>query len=133
MGKTAANGVNGLLRNTTIDVPLKYLRNFGRLLEMTLINCKVELKLKSTNYCILFTAGADYANGNSNNIIFTIKDTKLYVPLVTLPAKGNQKLSKPLSKGYERSVYWNEFKTKTGNKNTKDEYKIFSWVKFRDI
>ena len=31
---------------------------------------------------------------NVNNIIFTIKDTQSYVPVVFLPAKGNRKLSK---------------------------------------
>ena len=47
------------------------------------------------------------AKGNTNNIIniFTIKETKLYVPAVTLSAKDNQKLQKLLSKGFERSVY----------------------------
>ena len=46
---------------------------------MPLINCKVELKLKWTKYCVLSAAGAD-VNGNDNdNIIFTIKDTKLYL------------------------------------------------------
>ena len=39
---------------------------------------------------------------NSNNIIFPIKDTKLYVPVVTLSAKDNQKLSKLLGKRFER-------------------------------
>ena len=47
----------------------------------------------------------DNANANSN-IIFTIKDTQLYVPVVTLSAKDNQKLSKLLSEEFERSVYW---------------------------
>ena len=49
----------------------------------------------------------DNANGNNddNNIIFTIKETKLYVPIVTLSARGNQKLSKLLSKEFERSVH----------------------------
>ena len=44
------------------------------------------------------------------NNIFTIKDTKLYVPVETLSARDNQKLAKILSKGFERSVYWNECK-----------------------
>ena len=55
------------------------------------------------------------ADANSDNIIFIIKDTKLYVPAVTLLAKYNQKLWKRLSKGFERSVYWNEYKTKSEN------------------
>ena len=63
---------------------------------MSLINYKVELKLKRTKYCVLSAAGAD--NDNSNNIIFTIKDTKLYAPVVTLSATDNQKLSNFLAK-----------------------------------
>ena len=43
---------------------------------------------------------------DSNNTIFTIKYTKLYVPVVTLSAKDNKKLSKLFSKGLERLVYW---------------------------
>ena len=64
------------------------------------------------------------ANDNDNKIIFTIKDTKLYVPVITLPARNNQKLSRLLSKGFERSVYWNEYK-KSENKNTMNEYRYF--------
>ena len=44
---------------------------------------------------------------------------------MTLSAKNNQKLTKLLSKGFERSVYWNEYKTKRENKNTKNEFKYF--------
>ena len=51
---------------------------------MRLINWKVEFKLKWTKYCVLSIGGTDNVNGNNdeNNIIFTIKDTKLYVPVV---------------------------------------------------
>ena len=111
---TEADGANGILKN---HVPLKYLSDFWRSLEMLLINCKVELKLKWTSYCVLCALGADNADdNNSNNIIFTFKDTKLYVPIVTLFVKNNQTLSKRLSKGFERSVYWNEYETKSDNK-----------------
>ena len=72
-------------------------------------------------------AGTDNVNGNNddNNIIFTIKDTELYVPVVTLSARENQKSSKLLSKGSERSVYWNGYKTKSDNKNTTNEFRFF--------
>ena len=125
---TAANGVNGILRNAIIAVPLKYLSNFCRSLEMPLIKCKVELKLIWRKYCVLSVAGNENnlnKNANANNIIFIIKDTKLYVPVVTLSAKDNQKLSKLLSKRFERSVYWNEYKTKNDNKNTTNEFRYF--------
>ena len=45
------------------------------------------------------------ADNNANNFIFTIKDTKLYVTVVTLSARDNQKLTKLLSKGFKKSVY----------------------------
>ena len=79
-----------------------------------MINCKVELKLKWTKYCVL-SAGINDSiinNNNDNNIIFTIKDKKLYVPVVTLSARDNQKLSKLLSKGFERSVIGMNIKQK---------------------
>ena len=98
---TEADGVNGNLKNATIAVPSKYLSNFWRLLEMPLINCKVEVKLNWTNYCVLSAAGVNNVNGNYDySIIFTIKDTQFYIPVATLSTTDNQKLSKLLSKGF---------------------------------
>ena len=77
-------------------------------------------------YCVLPAAGNENANDNDNaNIIFTIKGTKLYVPVVTLSARDNQKLSEILTKWFERSIYWNEYKTKRENKNTTNEFRYF--------
>ena len=98
-----------------------------------MIKCKVELKLTWTKYCALYAAGADNDNANPNNIIFTIKDTKLYVRVVTLSAKDNQKLSKLLSKECDRSVYWNEYKTKSEIKNTTNEYRYFLVFNFVEV
>ena len=92
---------------------------------MLLINFKNKLKLNWTNHCLLSVAGADNDDNNLNNAIFTIKDTKLYVPLVSLSAKDNQKLSKLLSNGFERSVYWNKYKTKVRIKIRKASINIF--------
>ena len=75
------NQTNGILKNATITVPLKYLSNFWRLLKMPLINCEVELKLKWTKHCVLAVAGNDNTNGILSNIIFAIKDLKIYVPV----------------------------------------------------
>ena len=77
---------------------------------MLFSNWKVELKLKWIKYCVLSVAGNENDisnNDNANNIIFIFKDIKLYVPVVTLSAKDNQKLSQRLSKEFERSVCWN--------------------------
>ena len=73
---------------------------------MPLFNYKAEPKLKWTKYCVLSASGADNDNNrDSSNIIFTIKNKKLRVPVITLSARDNQKWSKLLSKGYERSIY----------------------------
>ena len=51
---------------------------------------------------------------------FTITDAKLYVRIVTLSTEDNAKLSKLLSEGFKRSVYWNKYKiipSKTCNEN----------------
>ena len=88
-------------KNPVFTVPLKYLSNFRRSLEMPLINCKVELKLKWTKYCLLSAAGNNNninENANVNNIIFNIKGTKLYVPVVTLSARDNQNYQNFLAK-----------------------------------
>ena len=46
LGNKEDDGANGILKNATTTMSLKYLSNFWRSLEMSLINCKVELKLK---------------------------------------------------------------------------------------
>ena len=66
-----------------IAVPLKYLRNFSRSLEMPLINCKVELSLRWYENCTLSSAGTAAT--------FERTDTKLYVQVVTLKTEDNVK------------------------------------------
>ena len=51
----------------------------------------------------------------ANTAIFEITDAKLYIPIVTLSAEDNAKLTKLLSKGFKRTVYWNEYQV-IGNK-----------------
>ena len=78
---------------------------------MPLINCKVELSLKWYERCLLTAA---------TTATFKITDAKLYVPIVTLSAEDNAKLSKLLSEGFKRPVYWNKYKiipNKTYNEN----------------
>ena len=78
IGNTETNGTK---KGIKIAIPLKYLSNFWRSLEIPLINCKVELSLRWNV---------------ANTAIFEITDAKLYVPVVTLSAEDNAKLSKLL-------------------------------------
>ena len=52
-----AAGGNSFVKNTKLVVPLKYLSNFWRSLEMSLINCKVHLQLNWIENCILSSDG----------------------------------------------------------------------------
>ena len=58
LGNTVAqpnpNKTTGILKNSIIAVPLKYLSNFWRSLEMPLSNCKVELKLDKVDKVLCF-------------------------------------------------------------------------------
>ena len=91
---------DGTKNGVKIAVPLKYLSNFWRSLEMPLINCKVELSSKYEK-CLL--TAVDTAT-------FEINDAKIYVPIVTLKVEDNSKLSKLLNEGFKKSIYWNEYK-----------------------
>ena len=69
--------------NVKIVVPLKYLSNFFRSLEMPLINCKIKLNLTWKKDCVLSTDDDADADNAANNPLFIINDTKLSVPVVT--------------------------------------------------
>ena len=124
LGKaTDADNNDRSLKNAKIVVPLKYLSNFFRSLEILLINCKIHLELSWNNNCVMY--GADtYAGGdNANNreTKFKITSTKLYVPIATLSTKDNVNLTKQLNEGFKRSVYWNEYKSKIETKTAKND------------
>ena len=104
---TAVDGIR-VFKNVKIAVPLKYLSNFWRSLEMPLINCKIDLELDWTNDCVM-SAIADTK--------FKITNTKLYFPIVTLSSKDIVKLVKLLEEGFKRRVYWNEYQTKIKSRN----------------
>ena len=103
--------------NVKIVVPLKYLSNFFRSLEMPLINCKIKLYLTWKKECVLSTDAGD--------AVFII-DTKMYVPVVTLPKEDNKDFIEQQIKGFQRSIYWNEYKTKEINENA--DANVFKYI-----
>ena len=104
--------------NVKIVVPLKYLSNFFRSLEMALINCKIKLNLTWKKECVLSTAADD--------AVFIISDTKLCIPVVTLSKEDNKDFIEQQSKGFQISVYWNEYKTKEINENA--DANVFKYI-----
>ena len=109
IGNTENNGTKMGVKKA---VRLKYLSNFWRSLKMPLIKCKVKPSLKwIENYVLTSAAIGEDANATgADSATFKITDAKLYVPIVTLSAEDNAKLSKLLSKGFQRSVYCKKYK-----------------------
>ena len=96
-------------RSVKVVVPLQYLSSFFRSLEMPLINCKIKLNLTWKKEYVLSTDAGD--------AVFIINDTKIYVPVVTLSKEDNKDFIEQQSKGFQRSIYWNEYKTKEETKD----------------
>ena len=104
--------------NAKVVVPLKYLSNFFRSLEMPLINCRIKLDLTWKKECVLST--------DDGNSVFIINDTKMYVPVVTLSKEDNKDFIEQQNKGFQRSIYWNEYKTKEINENA--DANVFKYI-----
>ena len=112
------DGNNAAKRSVKNVVPLKYLSNFFRSLEMPLINCKIKLNLTWKKECVLSTGVGE--------AVFIINDTKLYAPVVTLSKEDNKDFIEQQNKGFQRSIYWNEYKTKEINENA--EANVFKYI-----
>ena len=71
-------------KDVEIEVPLEYLSNFWRTLEMPLIDCEVNLILTWYKDCGISSATDKIQNR------YKTTDTKLYVPVVTLSTQDNE-------------------------------------------
>ena len=111
--------VNNIERiNVKVVVPLKYLSNFFRSLEMPLINWKIKLNSTWKKEFVLST--------DAGNAVFIINDTKMCVSVVTLSKEDNKDFIEQQNKGFQRSIYWNEYKTKEINENAADN--VFKYI-----
>ena len=79
-------------KNVEIMAPLKNLSNFWRTLEMLLINCKVNLILTWSSFCVI--------TNSAGKGKFKINKTKLYVPVVTLSTQDNAKRLQQLKSSF---------------------------------
>ena len=102
-GQTGDDGT----KDVEIMVPLKYLSNFWRTLEMPLINCEVNLILTWSSTCVLIATSIP-----NQNATFAITDTKFYVRVVTLSTQENTKFFQQLKSGFKRVINWNKYLSK---------------------
>ena len=87
-----------------IMVPLKYLSNFWRALEIPLINFEVSLTLTWSPNCVI--------TNSTGQGKFKITGTNLYIPVVALSTKDNEKLLEQLKSGFKRVINWNKYLSK---------------------
>ena len=100
---TGSTPAGGNTKDVKIIVPLKYLSNFWRTLEMPLINCEVNLILTWSKDCVITNS-----NGGGK---FVITATELYVIVVTLSTQDNAKLFQQLKSGFKRTINWNKYQS----------------------
>ena len=114
-------GDNKKTKDAEIAAPPKYLSNFWRTLDMPLINCEVSLTLTwSENSALTSKATRNAAPGvnavnNPTDATLKIKDTKLYVPVVTLSAENDNNLLVQLKTGFKRTIKWNKHRSEMSN------------------
>ena len=99
-----------------LAIPLKYLGNFWRALNIPLISCEVSLELKWDKNCIITSLEQrDIGRGNRDNAptgaTLAINDCKLYVPAVTLSKDDEIKLLTNLKSGFKREIIWNKYRS----------------------
>ena len=119
--KVKVTGITPACGNTKdikIIVSLKYLSIFWRNLEMSLINCEVILFLTWSSTCVI-TNSKDEGR-------FTITDTKLYIPVVTLLTQDNARLIQQLKSGFKRTLNWKKISIRSKNLHTKQKFKSLS-------
>ena len=96
---TGQTNDDGEISGIEIMVPLKYLRNFRRTLEMSLNNCEVELIMTWSADCVIIST-----NVANQNPTFTITETNLSVSVVTLSTQDNAKLLPQLKSTLKRTI-----------------------------
>ena len=74
---------------------------------MPLINCQMELILDWSANCVIIST-----DNPGQNPTFTITETNLYVPVVTLSTQDNSKLLPQLKSGFKRTISWNKYLAK---------------------
>ena len=99
-----------------LTIPLKYLGNFWRALNIPLISCEVSLELKWNKNCVITSLEQrDSGGGNRDNAptgaTLAINNCKLYVPAVTLSKDDDFKLLTNLKSGFKREIIWNKYRS----------------------
>ena len=121
-----------------LDIPLKYLGNFWRALNIPLISCEVSLELKWNKNCIITSLEQrDIGGGNRDNAptgaTLAINDCKLCVPAVTLSKDDEIKLLTNLKLGFKREIIWNKYRSQMTTEQTNNNLNILIDPTFTNV
>ena len=105
-------------KDVELAIPLKYVGNFWRALNIPLISCEVFLELKWNKSCVITSleqrqvnAGPPVVNGTTTGATLAINDRILYVPVVTLSKDDGIKLLTNLKSGFTTEIIWNKYRS----------------------
>ena len=116
-------------KEVELAVPLKYLGNFWRALNMPFISCEISLELKWNKNCVITSQqiGINLDGGNTaapTDATLAINDCKLYVPVVTLSKDDEIKLLTNLKSGFKREIIWNKYRSQMSIGTINDDLNI---------
>ena len=124
-----------------LAIPLKYLGNFWRALNIPLISCEVSLELKWNKNCVITSlerrqvdAGPPVVRDNApTGANLAINVCKLYVPVVTLSKDDEKKLLTNLKSGFKREIIWNKYRSQMTTEEINNNLKILIDPTFTNV
>ena len=124
-----------------LAIPLKYLGNFWRALNIPLISCEVSLELKWNKNSVttslenrIINAGPPIIIGNvPTSVTISISDCKLYIPVVTLSKDDEIKLLTNLKSGFTREIKWNRYRSQMSTEEINNNLNILIDPTFTNV
>ena len=125
-------------KSIELAIPLKYLGNFWRALNIPLISCEVSLELKWNKNCIIANIQREINldGGNteaSASASLTKNDCKLYIPVVTLSKDDEIKLLTNLKSGFTREIIWSKYRSRVSTEETNNNLNILIDPTFTNV
>ena len=127
-------------KDVELPIPLKYLGNFWRALNIPLISCELSLELKWNKNCVITSleqrqvdAGPPVVNGNTTGATLAINNCKLYVPVVTLSKDDEIKLLTNLKSRFKREIIWNKYRSQMATEAVNNNLNILIDPAFTNV
>ena len=125
-------------KEVILVMPLKYLGNFWKALNMPLISCEVSLELKWDKNCVITSqqVGVNLDGGNTTapkGATFAINDYKLYIPVVTLSKDDEIKPLTNLKSAFTREIIWNKYKSQMSTEVANNNLNILIVPTFTNV